>query len=173
LFQTWNGGGVAQQATCKLIKELVMKELTKSQKKRIAKERPINYLVILVGILFFAFEIWFAYNKNIDHDVNKSKIHIDFESKELSASQVCMFGDELKMKPTRSILIEGEIYYVCGQSCEDNLKRNYLDSQFAVDEYSHHRLKKSKAFIGLDKKLNGKVKYFESEKNFKGFNNIN
>jgi hypothetical protein len=78
-----------------------------------------------------------------------------------------MFRNELKMGLATPVLIDGETYYVCCPMCADKLKLNYQDSRFAVDKYSHHRVKKSKAFIVLEKKSNGKVSYFESEENFK------
>jgi len=143
-----------------------MKKLTEAQKRQIVKDKWFNRLFLVGMILFFAFASWFAYNSYFRYDIYQERILAKFANKELDAQQVCMFGDELKTRPTKTVLIEGETYYVCCAMCADKLKLNFHDSQFAVDEYSHHRIKKSKAFIVLTKKSNGKVSYFESEENY-------
>ena len=150
-----------------------MKKLTEAQKRKIKKDRFINRLFLLGVILFFTFALWVAYNNYFRYDIFKSRILANFENKELASNQICMFSNVLKMGPTKSVLIDGEIYYVCCPGCEDNLKHNYQDSQYAVDVYSHHRIKKSKAFIVLNKNSSRKVRYFESEKNLNQFINTN
>jgi hypothetical protein len=77
-----------------------------------------------------------------------------------------MYRNKLDMGATIPVIIDGDTYYACCPGCADKLKLNYQDSQFGVDEYSHHKVKKSQAFIVLSDKSNGKVKYFESKKNF-------
>jgi len=146
-----------------------MKKLTEAQKRQIVKDKWFNRLFLVGMILFFAFASWFAYNSYFRYDIMRNNMLAKFENKELTGQQICMFRNELKMGPATPVLIDGETYYVCCQMCADKLKLNFHDSQFAVDEYSHHRIKKSKAFIVLTKKSNGKVSYFESEENFKHF----
>jgi len=146
-----------------------MKKLTEAQKRQIVKDKWFNRLFLMGMILFFAFASWFAFNSYFRYDIHQEQMLAKFENKAIAAQQICMFGDELKTRPTKTVLIEGETYYVCCQMCADKLKLNFHDSQFAIDEYSHHRIKKSKAFIVLTKKSNGKVSYFESEENFNHF----
>ncbi len=146
-----------------------MKKLTEAQMRKIKIDRVVDLIFLLSGIMFFAFTGWIAFNSYFRYDIIKSNLLAKVENKAIAAQQICMFGDELKTRPTKTVLIEGEAYYVCCQMCADKLKLNVHDSQFAIDEYSHHRIKKSKAFIVLDKKANGKVSYFESEENFNHF----
>lgn len=129
-----------------------MKKLTKAQKRQAIKDKWFNGFFLVGMILFFAFTFWFAYNSYLRYDIMRSIMLAKFENKELTGQQICMFRNELKMGPATPVLIDGETYYVCCQMCADKLKLNYQDSQFAVDEYSHHRIKKSKAFIVLTKK---------------------
>ncbi|MDP3441221.1 MAG: hypothetical protein Q8T08_00030 [Ignavibacteria bacterium] len=143
-----------------------MKKLTEVKKRKLVRDRWFNRLFIVGMILFFAVTSWFAFNSYFRYDIYQERMLAKFENKAIAAQQICMFGDELKTRPTETVVIEGETYYVCCQICADKLKINFHDSQFAVDEYSHHRIKKSKAFIVLTKKSNGKVSYFESEENY-------
>ena len=92
-----------------------------------------------------------------------------FDNKEVKGEQVCMYRNKLNVGPSIPVVIDGETYYVCCLGCGDKLKQNYQDSQYGEDKFSHHRIKKTKAFIALTKKSNGKVSYFESEENFNHF----
>jgi len=150
-----------------------MKKLTDAQRRKIKKERMVNLIFLFIGIMFFAFTAWLAFIDYFRYDIIKSNWLAKFKNKEVSGQQICMFRNELKMGTTTPVLIDGETYYVCCPMCGDKLKFNYQDSQFAVDQYSHHRIKKAKAFIVLDKKSSGKVSYFEFEENFNHFNNTN
>ncbi len=143
-----------------------MKKLTEAQKRQIVKDKWFDRLFLVGMILFFAFASWFGYNSYFRYDIYQERMLAKLANKKLDAQQICMFGNDIKTRPTKAVLIEGETYYVCCQMCGDKLKLNLHDSQFAVDEYSHHRIKKSKAFIVLTKKSNGKVSYFESEENY-------
>lgn len=146
-----------------------MKKLTEAQKRRIKTDRWINRLFLLGMILFFAFSSWFAFNSYFRYDIIKSNMLAKFENKEVKGQQICMYRNKLIVGSSIPVIIEGDTYYVCCPMCADKLKLNYQDSRFAVDKYSHHRVKKSNAFIVLQKKSNGKVSYFESGENFNHF----
>ncbi len=148
-----------------------MKKLTKAQKRQQIKDKWFDRLFFAGMILFFSFAAWFAFNSYFRYDIYQSQMLNDLENKKLEPKQICMFRNQLIMEEVNSVEIEGETYYACCPGCADKLKSNYKDSQFAVDRYSHHRIKKSKAFIVLDNKTKGKVRYFESEKNFNQINN--
>ncbi|NDP22573.1 MAG: hypothetical protein GZ091_16045 [Paludibacter sp.] len=148
-----------------------MKKLTVVQKRKIRQDRWFDHLFFAGMILFFSFAGWFAFNNYFRYDIYHERVLAKYENKQLETGKTCMFRNELKMGATIPVLIEGETFYVCCPRCAENLKLNYTDSQFAVDQYSHHRIKKSKAFIVLNNNLNGKVRYFESEENFNHFKN--
>lgn len=148
-----------------------MKKLTKTQKRQMVRDKWFDRLFLVGMILFFAFASWFAFNNYFRYDIYQSRLLKDLENKKLEPQQICMFRNQLIMETTKSVKIDGEIYYACCPGCAEKLKNNYQESQFALDEYSHHLIKKSKAFIVLDKKTKGKVRYFESERNFNQFNN--
>lgn len=147
-----------------------MKKLTEAQKRQILKDKWFDRLFFAGMILFFSFAGWFAFNSYFRYDIYRERTLAKFENEIIVAQQICMFGDELKAKPTKAVLIEGETYYVCCQKCADKLKLNFHDSLFAKDAYSHHKVKKSSAFIVLSDRSKGKVRYFESENNFNQFN---
>lgn len=146
-----------------------MKKLTEAQRRKIKMDRAVDLIFLICGIMFFAFTGWIAFNSYFRYDIVKNNLLAKFKNKEVSGQQICMFRNELKMGTATPVLIDGDTYYVCCPMCADKLKLNYQDSQFAVDKYSRHRVKKTKAFIVLDKESNGKVSYFESEENFNHF----
>ena len=148
-----------------------MKKLTKTQKRQMVKDKWFNRIFLAGIILFFAFASWFAFNSYFRYDIYQSRMLKDLENKKLEPQLVCMFRNQLIMEESSAVDIDGETFYACCPGCADNLRSNNADSQFAIDEYSHHRIKKSKAFIVLDNKAKGNVRYFESEENFKHYNN--
>ena len=149
-----------------------MKKLTEAQKRQILKDKWFDRLFLAGIILFFSFTGWLAFNSYFRYDIYRERTLAKYENKIIAAQQICMYGNDLKARPTETVLIEGETYYVCCQKCADKLKLNFHDSRFAIDEYSHNRIKKSSAFIVLSDKSKGKVRYFESENNFNQFNKI-
>ena len=146
-----------------------MKKLTEAQKRRIKTDRLIDRIYLFCGILFFGFVSWVAFNNYYGNDIRKNLLLAKFENKEVKGQQICMYRNKLNVGSSIPVIIDGDTYYVCCPMCADKLKLNYQDSQFAVDKYSHQRVKKTKAFIVLDKKSNGKVSYFESGENFNHF----
>ena len=146
-----------------------MKKLTEAQKRRIKTDRFVDRVFLFSGILFFGFVSWVAFNNYYGYDIRKNLLIAEFENKEVKAQQICMYRNKLNVDPSIPVLIEGETYYVCCQGCADKLQQNYQDSQYSEDKFSHHRIKKTKAFIVLQKKSNGKVNYFESKENFNHF----
>lgn len=143
-----------------------MKKLTEAQKRRIKTDRLIDRIYLFCGILFFGFVSWVAFNNYYGYDIRKKWLLAKFENKEVEGQQICMYRNKLNVGPSIPIVIEGETYYVCCQGCADKLQQNYQDSQYGEDKFTHHRIKKTKAFIALQKGSNGKVSYFESEENF-------
>lgn len=143
-----------------------MKILTEAQKRRIKTDRLIDRIFLICGILFFGFVFWITFNNYYGYDIRKYLLLAKFENKEVKGQQICMYRNKLIVRSSIPVLIDGETYYVCCPMCADKLKLNYQDSRYAVDKYSHQPVKKTKAFIVLDKKSNGKVSYFESEENF-------
>ena len=146
-----------------------MKKLTEAQKRRIKTDRLIDRIYFFCGILFFGFVSWVAFNNYYGYDIRKYFLLAKFENKEVKGQQICMYRNKLNVGPSIPVLIDGETYYGCCQGCADKLTQNYQDSQYGEDKFSHHRIKKTKAFIVLQKKSNGKVNYFESEENFNHF----
>lgn len=146
-----------------------MKKLTEAQKRRIKTDRLIDRIFLFSGILFFCFISWVAFNNYYGYDIRKNLLLAKFENKEVKGQQICMYRNKLNMGLSIPVLIGGEFYYVCCKGCGDKLKQNYQNSQYSEDKFSHNRIKKTKAFIVLQKKSNGKVSYFESEENFNHF----
>lgn len=148
-----------------------MKKVTKTQKRQLLKDKWFNRIFLVGMILFFAFATWFAFNSYFRYDIYQSRMLKDLENKKLESQQICMFRNQLIMEAASSIEIDGQTYYACCPGCAEKLKNNYQESQFAIDEYSHHRIRKTKAFIILNNKSTRKVSYFESEKNYNQFIN--
>ena len=130
------------------------------------KEKFINRLFISAGILFVFLSLWFFYINYLQEDIAKSRLIKEFANKELPSNQICMYGNEIQGKPAISFLIGNETFYACCKRCQKKLMNNFQQSQFAVDPFSHNRIKKSQAIIVLNQKIGGKVNYFESINNF-------
>jgi|APDOM4702015159_1054818.scaffolds.fasta_scaffold16331_3 YHS domain-containing protein len=143
-----------------------MKKLTEAQKRRLKTDRLIDRIYLFSGILFFGIVSWVAFNNYYGYDIRKNLLLAKFENKEIKGQRICMYWNKLNVGTSIPVVIDGETYYVCCQGCADKLKQNYRDSQYGEDKFSHHRIKKTKAFIVLQKGSNGKVSYFESEENF-------
>jgi hypothetical protein len=146
-----------------------MKKLNEVQKRKIKTDRLIDRIFLLSGILFFGIVSWVAFNNYYGNDIRKNLLLAKFENKEVKGQQICMYRNNLIVGSSIPVIIDGDTYYVCCPMCADKLKLNYQDSRFAVDKYSLNSVKKSNAFIVLDKKSNGKVSYFESGENFNHF----
>ncbi len=148
-----------------------MKKLTKSQKIKIGKEKRINRTFLFGGILFFIFAAWLVYNRHLRDDFAKDRMITKLAGQELSADQICMYGNKIQINKTIAIPIEDEVLYVCCSQCKAKLIINYRDSQFAEDPLTHERIKKADAFAVLANGLSDKVIYFKSGENYKVFIN--
>lgn len=148
-----------------------MKKLTKSQKIKIDKEKRINRAFLFGGILFFIFAAWFVYNRHLRDDFIKGRMIKKLAGQELSAGQICMYGNKIQVNKTIAFSIGDEVFYVCCPQCKTKLELNYQDSQFAEDPLTHERIKKVNAIAVLSNGLSDKVTYFKSEENYKMFIN--
>jgi len=130
------------------------------------KEKFINGLFISAGILFVLLSLWFFYIDYLQEDITKSRMIKEFANKELPSAQICMYGNEIQGKPAIAFSIGNETFYACCKRCQRKLMNNFQQSQFAIDPFSHNRIKKSQAIVVLNQKSYGKVDYFESINNF-------
>ncbi|MCP4052728.1 MAG: hypothetical protein GY739_06640 [Mesoflavibacter sp.] len=88
---------------------------------------------------------------------------------EIPKDMVCMVNDAYMGKPQIPVPVNGKTYYGCCQMCVGTLNNNE-DARVAKDPVSNNNVDKTEAYIVLlDKE--GKVGYFESEKNFLKFKN--
>lgn len=99
-----------------------MKKLTEAQKRRIKTDRLIDRIFLFIGILFFCFISWVAFNSYYKYDIRKNLLLSKFENKVVKGQQICMYRNKLNMGPFIPVLIEGETYFVCCNGCGDKLK---------------------------------------------------
>jgi len=150
-----------------------MSKKSKTKSQVFKREKFINRLFISAGTLFVLFSLWFFYIHYLQEDIIKSRMIKEFANKELPSELICMYGDEIQVKPTISFLIGDETFYACCERCQRKIINNFHGSQFTSDPFSHERIKKSNAIIAMDKYNEGRVNYFKSIDNFKQFNNLN
>jgi YHS domain-containing protein len=81
-------------------------------------------------------------------------------------AHVCMVNDAVFEKEQIRIEVEGKAYYGCCNMCKERLAQDEK-ARTAVDPVSGNKVDKAEAVIGAD--AEGRVYYFENEKNLKGF----
>lgn len=80
--------------------------------------------------------------------------------------RVCMVNDTAFPKDQIPVVVGGKTYFGCCDMCKDRLGKD-TKLRTAVDPVSHKPVDKASAVIGV--KPDGKVLYFENEKNFRSF----
>src|ERR1700681_4087393 len=81
--------------------------------------------------------------------------------------KICMVTNKAFDKDQIPVEVEGRTYYGCCEMCKTLLTSN-PDKRGAVDPVSNKKVDKSSAVIGVAS--NGKVLYFENEKNLDTYN---
>ncbi len=85
---------------------------------------------------------------------------------EVESKYVCMINDQLFNKKQIPVEVEGKTYYGCCKMCEATLK-NDPNSRESIDPVSKKKVDKAESVIGAAP--NGRVYYFENEKNLQKF----
>lgn len=84
----------------------------------------------------------------------------------VDAAHVCMVNDALFEKEQIRIEVNGKAYYGCCKMCKDRLAQDE-SARTSVDPVSGNRVDKAEAVIGAD--ADGRVYYFENDKNLKSY----
>jgi YHS domain-containing protein len=84
----------------------------------------------------------------------------------VEAKKVCMINNQVMEKDQIPVDVNGKTYYGCCEMCKKALQEKE-EARTAVDPVSGKKVDKAAAIIGADK--NGKVFYFESEKNLNSY----
>ncbi|HUP66533.1 MAG TPA: hypothetical protein VM557_14780 [Thermoanaerobaculia bacterium] len=85
----------------------------------------------------------------------------------VESKQVCMINEQYFKSDQIPVEIDGKIYYGCCDMCMERLATDAA-SRVATDPVSGKEVDKAKAVIGAAE--NGKIAYFESEKNLETYN---
>ena len=133
--------------------------------------------IILASYLIFIFIGCKAGNEKDRVVISKKQTTTSIQTKDSKSTmvgsvvptdEVCMVNDAYMGKLQIPVPVNGKTYYGCCKMCVKTLNENKL-SRTAVDPYNNKRIDKSEAFIVLVDE-SGKVAYFESEDNFKKYN---
>ena len=89
---------------------------------------------------------------------------------QVPTEQVCMVNDAFMGKLQIPVPVNGKTYYGCCHMCVKTLNEND-NARTALDPLNKQMVDKAEAFIVL-MGMDGKVAYFESEKNFLKFKEI-
>ena len=87
--------------------------------------------------------------------------------KPVDSNHVCMITDQEFAREQIPVEVEGKTYYGCCEMCKAKLNNN-PESRVATDPVSGNEVDKAEAVIGAAP--DGKVYYFESEKNLVEYN---
>jgi hypothetical protein len=90
----------------------------------------------------------------------------------ISHSKICMVDNIYQGDyPTLSVLLSANTYYGCDAKAIRELSIKE-DIRFAIDPITKRKVDKASAVIGLHRKRDGKVLYFESKKTFTQYLNV-
>ena len=85
----------------------------------------------------------------------------------VEADKVCMVNEQFMDRPQIAVVVDEKTYYGCCAMCKERLA-NDESKRYAVDPVSGKKVDKAKAVIGAA--TDGRVVYFENEKNFAKYN---
>lgn len=88
--------------------------------------------------------------------------------RKVEAKYVCMINNQLMDKEQIPVTVNGKTYYGCCPMCKEKLEKS-AQARTATDPVSNKPVDKASAIIGAAP--DGKVQYFENEKNFKAYGN--
>jgi YHS domain-containing protein len=84
----------------------------------------------------------------------------------VDAKYTCFITQHRFDKPQLPVVVDGKTYYGCCEMCKAKLT-NDPASRFAIDPVSGKKVDKATAVIGADS--NGKIYFFENEKDLEDF----
>ena len=82
-------------------------------------------------------------------------------------AKVCMINEQYMNRPQIPITVEGKTYYGCCDACKERLAKD-ATKRVATDPVSGKEVDKAMAVIGAA--ADGRVLYFENEKNLAKYN---
>lgn len=85
----------------------------------------------------------------------------------VDADKVCMVNEQFMNRPQIPVVVEEKTYYGCCAMCKERLAKDE-SKRHAIDPVSGKKVDKAKAVIGAAE--DGRVAYFENEKNFAKYN---
>ena len=85
----------------------------------------------------------------------------------VDADKVCMVNEQFMNRPQIAVVVDEKTYYGCCAMCKERLA-NDESKRYAVDPVTGKKVDKAKAVIGAAE--DGRVAYFENEKNFAKYN---
>jgi hypothetical protein len=149
---------MAKRLTKKQIREQQALE-DKKFKKYLRNGALIAVLVLILVNVFF---IHWCDTK---HYFRK---HILF-GKKISSELICETENSLKHHKSKSVDVEGRIFYVCGARCKHYIVDHHEQFAFAIDPCTGESIYKADAIMGLKEKGQPIIIYFKNEETFEKY----
>jgi YHS domain-containing protein len=141
------------------------KKSNKGNPKSSTRNLVYAYLTVAALVVLAAGLVYWLnyYQQRPATSLNTVEVH-----QSVDPSLVCMVNDAYMGVTQIPVPVNGKTYFGCCQGCVDKLN-NIESARVATDPYSGNPVDKSEAYIVLINQQ-GAVAYFESESNFKAFN---
>jgi len=131
------------------------------------KTLSVNIKVTLI-LCILAASTLFALQVRSEDSENKTSVNQqDTALIQVDSKYVCMINDQHFNKEQIPVIVDGKTYYGCCKMCEAKLKTD-AKSRIAVDPVSGKIVDKALSVIGVTS--DGRVFYFENERNLQKFN---
>jgi hypothetical protein len=144
-----------------------------AKKKGKLEEWFINILAIVLlggGLVFIVFMTTQSSGTHID-EKDQYIASLPPQTDTITHSKICMVDDIYQGDyPTLSVRLSTSTYYGCDAKAVHELTSKEA-VRFATDPVTKRKVNKASAVVGLDRKRDGKVLYFESNETFNKYSN--
>ncbi len=134
----------------------------------IIKTLSVNTKVIFISTLL-ALLILSSTQASAEGSEKKNSVNQDDSALvRVDSKYICMINDQHFNKEQIPVIVDGKTYYGCCEMCKTKLKMD-SKSRVALDPVSKKEIDKALAVIGVTS--DGRVYYFENEKNLRKYKN--
>lgn len=150
---------------------MASKKLNKKllREKQVAENKKFNRIMLLsfsmLSICLMSVHIFYTYwceTRLVGREIT-------WYGKEVPGIWTCMNSDNLKTHESSILEYKGNTYYFCSQKCYNHLVQHFEKVALTIDAYSGDTIYKADALMGLRKRGNPSIVYFENIENFNNY----
>ena len=131
------------------------------------KHTKWGHVMATLVLIIFSFGLLAHESSAVTQNATKKSGAATAKVKRVEAKKVCMVNNAVLSNDQIPVSVDGRTYYGCCNMCKGRLA-NDPEARRAIDPVSKKPVDKARAIIGAAP--DGKVLYFESEKNLRQYN---